>query len=185
MRYSLCLTGVLVISVLTASCSKKEEALERIDGFYVGQHADESKRPDAYVLFDPQCGYCAAQWRNFEPLYSQVVVKWIPVAVLNERSEAQAAMLLQSEDPAELMAEHQAAFASTGSAPADVPEVSEEARAAVRRNSTVLDNLGTKSVPTIVYRDSATDELVVTGGVLTTRELGRALAVGVMPTDSD
>jgi protein-disulfide isomerase len=179
------LTVVLVVSLLVAACSKHEEALERIDGFFVGERTGKSSKPDAYVLFDPQCSYCGAQWRNFEPLQSQVLVKWIPVAVLNEKSEGQAAMLVQSEDPAALMAEHLAAFADTPGGPSIGAEASEDARASVRRSNTVLESLGTKSVPTIAYRDRVTGELVVTSGVLSTSELSRVLGLGRIPADGD
>lgn len=181
MRNFLQWTVTVVTCLALSACSNHEPALERAEGFHVGERRSESQAPDAYVLFDPLCGYCAEQWRNFQPLQSQVLVKWIPVGVLGEESVGQAAILLMSEDPEALMVEHQASFASEDGQLASANEVSGEAHAAVRKNNLVIEKLGTKSVPTVVYRNRTTGELIITSGVASTSELAQAFGISDIP----
>lgn len=182
MRQTARRTAVIALALLVAACNNHEGAMARTEGFYVGQvDVDETAVPDVYVFFDTQCPYCAEQWRNFEVMESPLLVKWIPVAVLNDASATQAAMLLESEDALALMAEHQAIFRATGRAPTGTIDVSDEAKAAVQQNNDILAKLGTRSVPTILYRDRATRKLIVTSGVVPTSELERVLGTGVPP----
>lgn len=177
-------TVTLITCLALSACNNHEDALENAEGFYVGARQSEIQAPDAYVLFDPLCSYCAEQWRNFQPLQSRVLVKWVPVGVLSENSVDLAAMLLLSEDPEVSMTDHLASVGSESTA-VDAGEISEATRASVRQNNLVLNRLGTKSVPTIVYRDRSTGGVVVTSGVTTTSELASALGVGDIPADGE
>jgi thiol:disulfide interchange protein DsbG len=144
-------------------------------GFTVG--APMSVRT-VYVFFDPQCPHCAALWRAAKPLKSQAKFIWIPVALLNKTSEGQGAALLAAKDPVATMDEHEASMsAKTGgiSAMGDL----DSQRAAVVKNTELMNRFGFASVPSIVAMHAQTGALLTREGAMSTLEL--AAFLGLQP----
>lgn len=88
-----------------------EEAIKNIDkntfSFSTGNPTEDYTKK-LFVFFDPQCPHCAKLWENFQdPSLKDVNVVWIPVAVINEKSQDQGASLLTSNDPVSLLKEHE------------------------------------------------------------------------------
>jgi thiol:disulfide interchange protein DsbG len=147
------------------------ELLDQAKGFQVGKGAGGIKLPTAYILFDPQCSHCAQLWQNAKPLQADVLVKWIPVGVLNRNSVIQAAMLLEATDPVAMMAKNEDAFTATHRPSKVTTEVKLETIRLIEANTELLDKLKVQSVPTIVYRDRLNQAPVVTTGALPTETL--------------
>lgn len=118
-----------------------------------------------YVLFDPQCPHCGHLWEASQPLLGKARFVWLPVAFISPKSLPQGAALLQSAQPLQTMAAHEKALlAGSGgmSASASVPD---DIRAAIERNTRLLDRLGAESVPLIVTRSPAGQPLLHAGAM--------------------
>lgn len=152
-------------------------ALNDLGGFKVGKGTNSMSMPKAYVLFDPQCPHCSHLWEAAKPLQSKVVIKWIPVGLLNGMSGTQAAMLLESADPVAMMSANEAVFANTNRAPTATAPVKDETRKKVEESTAMLRKLKATGVPTIVYRDPKTNAQTVLSGVPTTEQLAGMLGV--------
>ena len=123
-----------------------------------------------YVLFDPQCPHCGHLWEAARPLLGKARFVWLPVAFISPKSLPQGAALLQSAQPKEAMDAHEKSLlAGTGgmAAAANVPD---DIRAAIERNTQLLNRLGAESVPLIVTR-SPTGQSVQHAGAMETAAL--------------
>ncbi|MDB5900347.1 MAG: dsbG [Ramlibacter sp.] len=184
------LIGAVGTSALLAACGKENTSgpakpgataqpvsIEAIaaegTGFNVG--STMSARV-AYVFFDPQCPHCAALWVSARPLKSQARFVWLPVALLNDKSEPQGAAILAAPDPVAAMDQHEASLTqhqggiSGMGAPADKRE-------AVKRNTALLNRFAFSSVPTIVGKHAQTGEVVTIEGAVPTAMLAQKLGL--------
>jgi thiol:disulfide interchange protein DsbG len=144
-------------------------------GFTVG--APMSVRT-VYVFFDPQCPHCATLWNSAKPLKSQAKFVWIPVALLNKTSHAQGAALLAAKDPIALMDEHEASILAKGGGISAMGDYEAE-RAAVVKNTALMNRYGLAAVPSIVAKHAQTGALVTREGGLPTPELAALLGLQV------
>lgn len=144
-------------------------------GFAVG--APMSTRT-VYVFFDPQCPHCAALWKAAKPLKSQAKFVWIPVALLNKTSEAQGATLLAAKDPIATMDEHEASISAKGGGISAMGAGDAE-RAAVVKNTALMNRYGFAAVPSIVAKHAQTGALVTREGGMPTAELAALLGLQV------
>lgn len=142
-------------------------------GFTVG--APMSTRT-VYVFFDPQCPHCAALWKSAKPLKAQAKFVWIPVALINKTSEAQGATLLAAKDPIATMDEHEASISAKGGGIAAM-NAGDAERAAVVKNTALLNRYGFAAVPSIVAKHAQTGALVTREGGLPTAELAALLGL--------
>lgn len=145
--------------------------LDQANGFQVGKAAGVGKLPTAYVIFDPQCSHCAQLWQNAKPLHDKVLLKWIPVGMLNRTSVTQSAMLLEATDPVAMMSKNEATFLATHRPSKETLDVKADTIEFIKQNTAMLEKLKAQSVPTIVYRDHATRAPVITSGALPTEKL--------------
>lgn len=129
----------------------------------------------AYVFFDAQCPHCSALWVAAKPLKSQTRFVWIPVGLLNEASTKQGAALLAAADPAAAMDEHEASMRAKGGGIS--AGGSDAQRAAVAKNTTLMNRFGFGSVPTIVGKHAQTGEVVVIEGAVPTGTLAGKLGL--------
>ncbi len=168
-------------SVTTPVEKVREEApltyatLNRYSGFSTGKSASAMSLPTAYVLFDPQCPHCAELWDTAEQLSGRVRIKWIPVAIMGPRSQAQAGALLEDFEPVALMQQMKAALLNGEAPPSTRPALKPETVEQVQHNTELLKRLGTTSVPLIVYQN-ASGSMQTTTGALPLRELEHLLA---------
>lgn len=129
-----------------------------------------------YVFFDSQCSHCGALWYAAKPLKSQARFIWIPVGILNAASTAQGAALLASSDPAAAMDAHEESMmAKRGgiSASGDT----ELQKAAIRKNTELMNRFGFASIPTVVGTNASTGALVTREGAVPTAELAALLGL--------
>ena len=129
-----------------------------------------------YVFFDPQCPHCSELWRNAKPLNTKVRFVWIPVGLINASSTAQGATLLAAADPAAAMDEHEASMtAKRGGIGAS--SATDAHKAAVAKNTGLLNQFGFTSVPTIVSTHAQTGALVTNQGSMSTAALSGLLGL--------
>jgi thiol:disulfide interchange protein DsbG len=129
-----------------------------------------------YVFFDPQCPHCATLWKSAKPLKAQAKFVWIPVALLNKTSEAQGATMLAAKDPVATMDEHEASISAKGGGISAMGAGDPE-RAAVIKNTALMNRFGFASVPSIVATHAQTGALVTREGGLPTPELAALLGL--------
>lgn len=129
-----------------------------------------------YVFFDAQCPHCGALWNAAKPLKSQAKFVWIPVGLLNPSSTAQGATLLAAKDPVAAMDEHEASFlAKQGGISAG--SGLEAQKAAVAKNTELMNRFGFASIPSIVGTHAQTGALVTQEGSLSTAALASLLGL--------
>jgi thiol:disulfide interchange protein DsbG len=131
-----------------------------------------------YVFFDPQCPHCAALWKAAQPLRTQAKFVWVPVALMNKTSETQGATLLASKNPVSAMDEHEASM-TAGKGGIAVGGDIETQRAAVLKNTALMNRFGFATIPTIVAQNAQTGALVTREGGLPTPELAKLLGLEV------
>ena len=129
------------------------DKLESLKGFVVGTGPSIMTQTNAYVFFDPQCPHCTELWVNAQPLYQQVKMKWIPVAFINATSKTQAGVLLEAQNPVELMTRYETEMKASKSSTVLNGSPRAETLEEVERNTQAWKNSGAQSVPTILYRD--------------------------------
>lgn len=139
--------------------SKCIDFVELYDQFFIDAKGFEmvkskSTVPTVFVVFDPQCPDCIQFWRVAKSFDKRVPFIWLPVAVLNSRSELQGALILSASNPAEMM-ERQVTMFETSSRglTTDGVSVSRSARDDVWKNSRIFRRAGGKSVPFILFQD--------------------------------
>ena len=182
--------AVLAGSLLLAACKEAPDASPRAGaaastpvstaaieaearGFTVG--STMSART-VYVFFDPQCPHCAALWQSAKPLKSQAKFVWIPVGLINKTSEAQGAALLAAKDPVATMDEHEASISANKGGISAMGDLDPQ-RAAVVKNTALMNRFGFASVPSIVATHAQTGALVTHEGALPTPQLAALLGL--------
>lgn len=130
-----------------------------------------------YIAFDPQCPDGIQLWRALQPIADQARFVWLPVAVLNPRSEPQGAAILSAPDPLAMMERHLASF-ETASRGIEVEglAVPMAAREQVWANSRIFRRTGGRSVPYGVFRGTQGEYRVIPEP-LATDELRRILGL--------
>lgn len=129
------------------------------DQFFVDGKGFEMFQPPkstntVFVVFDPQCPDCIQFWKVAGLFKDYVRFIWLPVAVLNSRSEIQGALMLSASNPADLMARQVATFDTSSRGLVTEPaKVSSNFRDDVWRNSRIFRRGGGKSVPFLLYQD--------------------------------
>ena len=183
------LLGALGAGMMLAGCGKQESdggtkaavpvSLEAIaaeaKGFNVG--STMSTRV-VYVFFDPQCPHCGVLWNAARPLKGQARFVWIPVALLNDKSAAQGAVILDAADPVAAMDRHEASLQSQQGG-ITAMGVSEAQKKAVQHNTELLNRFGFSAVPSIVGKNALTGEVVTIEGSLPTAALAQRLGLTV------
>lgn len=131
-----------------------------------------------YVFFDPQCPHCATLWQTARPLRPQARFVWVPVSVLNDKSGPQGAALLGAPDPVAAMDQHEASItARTGGIAA--MNATDENKAAVKKNTELMNRFGFASVPTVVAKHAQTGETVTIEGSAPTATLAQRLGLQI------
>jgi thiol:disulfide interchange protein DsbG len=128
-------------------------------------------RQVVYVLFDPQCPHCGHLWNASQPLLSRTRFVWMPVAILNAKSQPQGAALLTAEDPVAAMNEHEQLLLAGQGGMSAASRIPEDIEAAITLNTELMQRLGAEAVPFIVTRHAGTGETVSHAGSLTTEAL--------------
>lgn len=126
--------------------------------------ADGAKDPKSvvYVLADPYCPYCRAFWLAAQPYEEHgLQARWIWVSYLRPDGPARAAAILEADDPAAAMAEHESHFAEGGIEPAQSPK--QDTLKAIRANTNLMRELGVNGTPAIFYKDDNGEVRLIQG----------------------
>jgi thiol:disulfide interchange protein DsbG len=123
-----------------------------------------------YVFFDAQCPHCSALWYAAKPLKSQAKFVWIPVRLLNDSSESQAATILAAKDPVAAMDDHEASMMDRKGGIGASGDIAAQ-RAAVKKNTELFNKFGFASVPSMVTKNAQTGAVVTHEGAMPTPEL--------------
>jgi thiol:disulfide interchange protein DsbG len=196
MNKTLLPAALLAAAALVSACGKEESApatagaaaaqstsqavsIEAIQsqaqGFTVG--SPMSART-VYVFFDAQCPHCGALWYSAKPLKSHAKFVWIPIRLLNDSSELQAAAILASKDPAAAMDEHEASMMDKKGGIKAEGDLAAQ-RAVIRKNTELFNKFGFGSVPSLVTKNAQSGAVVTHEGSLPTPDL--AAFAGVQP----
>lgn len=130
-----------------------------------------------YVLFDPQCSHCAILWKASIPLHGKVKFVWVPVALLNESSKLQGAAILSAADSLTAMNMHEESLLARKGGIVLPANVSPELDAAITKNTDLMQNIGTTSVPFIIAKHAKTGAVITNAGSLSTEDLAVFLGV--------
>jgi thiol:disulfide interchange protein DsbG len=159
-----------------ASAGVTVEAIQaEAQGFTVG--SPMSVRT-VYVFFDAQCPHCSALWYAAKPLKSQAKFVWIPVRLLNDSSEMQAAAILASKDPVAAMDSHEASMMDKKGGIQAEGDVAAQ-RAVIKKNTALFTKFGFGSVPSLVTKNAQTGAIVTHEGSLATPDLAAFVGVQV------
>ena len=71
-------------------------------------------REAVYVVFDPRCRYCLRLREAARPVSKQIRLVWMPVALLNGKSEPQDSAILSAADSVAAMEAHSQSYPSGG-----------------------------------------------------------------------
>lgn len=126
--------------------------------------ADGAAEPKSivYALADPYCPYCHAFWKASQAYHSAgLQVRWIPVAYLHPDSSATAAAILQADDPSSALREHEEKFEKGGIGPLLEPDP--EVVEAVERNTRLMQEIGARGTPAVLYKDAEGKARLVQG----------------------
>lgn len=130
-----------------------------------------------YVLFDPQCPHCGHLWQSSQPLLGKVKFVWLPVAIMNAKSEPQGAAIMTAANPVDTMNAHeQQLLAGQGgmSASASIPP---EVKQAIKANTALLERLGATSVPFVVAKHQGSGAVITQAGAMGTEALASFLGM--------
>jgi thiol:disulfide interchange protein DsbG len=187
------LLAALVLAAALTACGKEEastsasasapaaatsqpvtiEAIESTaQGFTVG--SPMSART-VYVFFDAQCPHCSALWYSAKPLKSQAKFVWLPIRLLNDSSETQAAAILASKDPVAAMDDHEASMMDHKGGIKPEGDVSAQ-RAIIKKNTELFNKFGFNSVPSLVTKN-AQGAVVTHDGAMQTADLAAFIGV--------
>src|SRR5262245_32108302 len=82
---------------------------------WVSEPATRDGAPIIYVFTDPRCPYCHRLWQQIRRLSSRPVeFRYVLVGVIAPQSGAQAAAILQAEDPLAALTRHEAMIGQGG-----------------------------------------------------------------------
>lgn len=144
------------------------------EGFVAG---GESKgmmaNPEVVVFFDPQCPHCGTYW-NGTRILKDVKMKWVPVAILNQKSMVDASHILASQNPVETMTLHERLLDENKGGLQETKIV--EAFKDKITSNTDFFAVNMKGVPFTVYR-TANGEYGTFTGAVPVSELMKALGI--------
>lgn len=150
------------------------EAIESgAQGFTVG--SPMSART-VYVFFDAQCPHCGQLWYSAKPLKSQAKFVWLPIRLLNDSSETQAAAILASKDPVTAMDEHEASMMDRKGGIKPEGDLSAQ-RAVIKKNTELFNKFGFSSVPSLVTKNAQSGAAVTHEGAMPSADLAAFIGV--------
>lgn len=116
-----------------------------------------------FVFYEPHCGYCSAVHAAIKPYVDRgAEVRWIPVAFLKAQSSPGVpssfeliAGMLKSDDPLQVLEQHEALKAAAGGRGGLTSGLAPDAEVfrAAEVNSQVMKELGFGGTPALVYFD--------------------------------
>lgn len=158
--------------------AKTEEELYKLalgyEGFIAGgESKGVTANPEVIVFFDPQCPHCGTYWNGTRVL-KDVKMKWVPVAILNQKSMVDASHILASQNPVETMTLHERLLDENKGGLQET-QVVESFKGKIT-DSTDFFAVNMKGVPFTVYR-TANGEYGTFTGAVPVADLMKALGI--------
>lgn len=158
--------------------AKTEEELYKLalgyEGFIAGgESKGVTTNPEVIVFFDPQCPHCGTYWNGTRVL-KDVKMKWVPVAILNQKSMVDASHILASQNPVETMTLHERLLDENKGGLQET-QVVESFKGKIT-DSTDFFAVNMKGVPFTVYR-TANGEYGTFTGAVPVADLMKALGI--------
>ncbi len=119
-----------------------------------------------YIFFDPNCPYCHRVYVDTRDWIknNEVQLRWIPVGVLTASSYGKALTLLDAKDPLKLFYQNEEHYSgSDGGAIDEALEGTVTAKKALKVNADLLRLTGFDAVPSILFRTSNGQAIIVQG----------------------
>lgn len=115
-----------------------------------------------YVFTDPDCPFCNELWKAMQAAHpSDIQVRYLLVAVIDEDSRGKDAAILESADPAQALRNNERKFDSGGISPKhDVQRTTNEA---IALNESLMRGLRIYGTPGTVYWNSSGNLKVFAG----------------------
>ncbi|MBQ8829138.1 MAG: hypothetical protein IJ022_03490 [Burkholderiaceae bacterium] len=134
---------------------------------FSNQHRKEN--PQVVFVIDTQCPWCTKLIQAIKPLLNQIKVVWYPVAVLNDDSVTQGALILSASNPWKKLLQHEQLFKSKEhrGLPINDLVVSKENRQKVWNNSKIFRRAGGIVVPLGVFKDPSGKFIPIRSGITT------------------
>ncbi|WP_166259352.1 thiol:disulfide interchange protein DsbG [Marinobacter salicampi] len=113
-------------------------------------------KPDAdrvvYAFTDPNCPFCHKFWEASRPWIEagEAQVRHIMVGILRPSSAGKAAAVLSADDPSKALADHERVYDQGGVDPLE--RIPGDIRAILSDNSQLMENVGARATPTLVYK---------------------------------
>ena len=143
------LDGVKVSDRILEKKGFKKSAAESFgslsDNYYFSMGSKGEDGTEAYVFFDPNCGYCKKLYERLNELELSREVRWLPVAYLHKSSAEKVQGGIDSGNLDDVML-------GTGSGS---KIVSEEVQRILLKNEALMKELGIQAAPSIVYLDGS------------------------------
>lgn len=140
-------------------------------GFETG---DVTSPRHVVVFFDPQCPHCGMFWGEAKKLAKDAHFTWVPVSILNRTSMVQGAAILSSATPVATMDEHESKLLARAGGITAGP-ASPQMKAAIERNTQVLESFGARGVPFIMGINEKTGALFAESRGMPADQLVKAL----------
>lgn len=106
-----------------------------------------------YMFTDPNCPFCHKFWKQARPWIDsgKVQIRHILVGVLTQSSPGKAAAILQADEPAQALHDHESAGPDDGIEP--LSDISTEITADLERHVLLMEQLQIQGTPGIFYFD--------------------------------
>lgn len=118
-----------------------------------GQTDPKKVKRIIYAFKDANCGYCHQMWNTVQPYVAEgLQVRWIPVAFLAADSANKGAAMLQAPNAGELLKQLHGEWGNRSSTLSKT-EVTLDSRKKMDANKILMDSLGIRGTPALLYRD--------------------------------
>lgn len=147
-----------------------DAAWEQLESHEVVVEGDADAPNVLYTITDPNCPYCHRQWQNTQALVDagKLQVRHVLVGMLAEDSATKAAAILQAEDPASALRDHQRNFESGGIAPAE--EIDPRTQEVIDQGMELMAAANVSGTPANFYKDDEGSVQRV-GGAMRTEDI--------------
>lgn len=116
-----------------------------------------------YAFTDPNCPFCHKFWEASRPWIEagQAQVRHIMVGILRPSSPGKAGAILAADDPSKALAEHEQSYDKGGVKPLE--EIPDDIRTTLTDNYRLMDAVGARATPTLVYKTADGEVHMVRG----------------------
>lgn len=144
---------------------KMKQEWSRVENSSWVQDGYAGEQPVLYTFTDPNCPYCALFRDQINPLIesNEIQLRHIMVGILAQDSIDKAAMILESDNPDDLLHSQQDRIREGGIS-VD-PVLVSKGTSSVKENNNLMRDLGFGGTPTTVFKDANGDIQIIQGAI--------------------